>query len=520
MNPWETLGVSDEIAVADLRRRYAALIKEFRPETHPLDFARIREAYEIVLPFARRREAAAAEEAEQGALAIEADAESESESSTSEPDIAADDAPLPEREQPVQVGTAPVIVASTRDATAAPDVEPALAQHWREFHALAESVQGTHDDALLPALRILLQARACASLDDSQALEFVLLRWFIESESPPLTLLFASGRAFDWHTHVARLSNWLSPWALRQMEARLVLSRDYVYARHFSGNPWLRRLHSPGKVVMPIASRAATLEAVRWADRWQHLSDDAGAQNLANALNARALRRIRGSALLTTDLLAGIVVACAAPDLADAIVYAGTATAVIFALRLLVTRARSAPRYFRPVRAIAQFLSTQWPVAAIITIVMAFASIALLQPADAGGLSLAAGALLVLPALALVLRLLWGGLSWLECCGAELLAWRAAVDRLEFGRFVDGREAPAETAPFGTRLSMLARWKAIAAARRFERVEVATRARPARPAVFKRLIALRRPTRGRALWLGAWALFMLLRVLHAFYSGN
>ena len=61
MTPWETLGVARDVAVADLRRRYAALIKEFRPETHPQDFARIREAYEVVLPFARRHEAAEVE---------------------------------------------------------------------------------------------------------------------------------------------------------------------------------------------------------------------------------------------------------------------------------------------------------------------------------------------------------------------------------------------------------------------------------------------------------------------------
>ena len=32
MNPWETLGVSADIAVADLRRRYAVLIKVERAE--------------------------------------------------------------------------------------------------------------------------------------------------------------------------------------------------------------------------------------------------------------------------------------------------------------------------------------------------------------------------------------------------------------------------------------------------------------------------------------------------------
>ena len=207
MNPWETLGVSADVGVADLRRRYAALIKEFRPETHPLDFARIREAYEVVLPYARRREAAAEEEAEQAAL-----------SSDAAPDSAVAETPAPAQADattPVDSLTvdadAPVIVAMASDEPRANDAEPDLATRFRRFHALAESVQGTRDEALLAQLRVLLLARTRASLDDSQALEFALTRWFVESESPPLTLLFEVGRAFDWHHHESRLGSWLTP---------------------------------------------------------------------------------------------------------------------------------------------------------------------------------------------------------------------------------------------------------------------------------------------------------------------
>ena len=181
MNPWQALGVAPDIAVADLRRRYAALIKEFRPETHPLDFARIREAYEVVLPHARRREALAAERAEDEAEDAEvATVQVEEVAETSE--AASDPAP------PVieaEADAAPIEVIAPPPVEQTPseeEPEPALAAHFRRFHDQAAAARGSDDEAHLPALRALLQARTLATLDDSQALEFALMRWFIEAE--------------------------------------------------------------------------------------------------------------------------------------------------------------------------------------------------------------------------------------------------------------------------------------------------------------------------------------------------
>jgi len=522
MNPWETLGVSAEIGVADLRRRYAALIKEFRPETHAQDFARIREAYEVVLPFARRREQEAFEEVVTATGSDDIPLQPPEEPFAEQPQEMADAAPLP-MDNEIAISDAAITAVLAAEITDVPpqaDDEPGLAGHFHRFHELAEAAAGTRDEALLPELHALLQARTRATLDDSQALEFALMRWFIEAEMPPLTLLFETGRAFDWHRHPGRLSTWLSAGALRQMEVRLQMSRDLVYARHFSGNAWLRRLHSPRHDVTLIASRTATLDALRWAERWQHASDDADAPHLASALDAHTLTRLRGRELLTTDVLTGVVVACAAPDLADAALYAVIATAVTFALRLLALRVRPAPSQYRLPPPIARFLVNQPGIAFLGIAMVAGLGIALLLPGDAGVVSLVAGMLLVSPVLMLVLRLLWNGLSWLERCVAELFAWRGAVDRLELAGFMRSPVPAAETtAPFGARLSLLARWKAIPAALPFEKVELATRARPMRPILFKRLAALRRkPSLGRMLWFGAWIVFVILRVVHAVYS--
>lgn len=70
-SPWQVLGLPHEAPVSDVRRAYAALIKQYRPDSHPEEFARIREAYETALPAARHREAqleAQQEAARQAAL--------------------------------------------------------------------------------------------------------------------------------------------------------------------------------------------------------------------------------------------------------------------------------------------------------------------------------------------------------------------------------------------------------------------------------------------------------------------
>jgi hypothetical protein len=522
MTPWQTLGVAPDVAVADLRRRYAVLIKEFRPETHPQDFARIREAYEVALPVARRREAAAAEAETQDEIAM---AEAPAGQAIAEPaPPPADPSPPEPADTPrgfEQEGAATIEVSL---AVAPPDdeagaAEPGLAARFHRFHALAGAAEGTNDEAFLPALRALLQARAGASLDDSQALEFALLRWFIESERPPLTLLFEAGRAFDWHLHPARLSSWLSPWALRQMEARLALARDLVWARHFGGNPWLRRLHSAANPMTLVASRPATLAALGWAERWRHGCEDADVPALAEAQNPRTLRRLQGRELLSTDLLMGLLFAATATNLAEAATWAAIGTVLSLGLRLALLWLRPAPGRWRLPESVAR-LVIAYPAAALALVaVLAMVGVGLAGAAERAGTDgwMAAAALLLAPAALLGLLAIWHGLAWLERGVAELGAWREAVDRLEFDGFLRRRTLPDAAAPFGTRWTLRERLKAIPAARRLQRVELATRQRPARPPLFTRTrFAWKHSSRSRMVWIALWVLFAILRGIHAF----
>ena len=523
MTPWETLGVAQDVAVADLRRRYAALIKVFRPETHPQDFARIREAYEGVLPFARRREAAARDEVAEPIADHVVDAMPvEPPTDPSPPaDDGASDVHEHEHEHEIDV---------TADADAAipvllgaphvePDAgEPDLATRFQRFHAHAKAALGTRDEAFLPELRTLLQSRASASLDDSQALEFALLRWFIETDQPPLTLLFESGRTFDWHQHPARLSGWLSAWALRQMEARLALSRDLVWARHFSGNAWLRRLHSPRPAVTPIALRPAAVDALRWAERWALACETADTPALAAGLDPRTLRRLQGRQLMTTDLLTGLALACAAPGLVDAAVYAAIGTALTFALRQALRWLHPAPGQWRLPGPIARGVAREPGWAIVLAVGLAGVGFILLAVDDTNGEDSRAFALpLIAPAALIGVLAIRRVLAWLELVVAEAFAWRDAVDRLEFDGFLRGRTPATPAAPFGTRLPPRQRWKAIPAALRFRKIEMATRARPVQPPVIKwARVTWARPSAGRLVWIALWVLFAIARAIHAF----
>ena len=523
MSIWQTLGVEETVAVADLRRRYATLIKEFRPETHPQDFARIRQAYEAALPWARRREAQLAEEA--AAPGAEAGGEAtapEPATDASAPAAAVDaeDEPLPVVDEPEISDTASTAMRGGGPA-GAPDDVPPLATQFRRFQELTEAAAGTRDEALLPALRALLRARASTSLDDSQALEFALMRWFVEAGNPPLTLLFEAGHTFDWHLHPARLSTWLPPWALCQVEARLSLSRDLVWARHFSRNAWLRRLHSPVPALTLVASRPATLEALRWAERWRLSCEDAATPTLARALDARTQRRLQGHALMSTDLLTGLALAFAADTLFEATLYVVIGAVLALALRLGLRWLQPTPGQFRLPGPIARAVAEHLGLGILLMAGLAGLGFAMLAGDAPGGDSRAIALPLIAPAALVGVLAIWHLLAWLELVAAEPFTWRDAVDRLEFDAFLRHRAVPDPEAVFGRRLSTWQRWQAIPAAWQLRKTELATRARPPRRPVFRWIrLALVRPGASRLLWIGAWILFAILRFAHVLGSGH
>jgi hypothetical protein len=515
MNPWQVLGVVPDIAVADLRRRYAALIKEFRPETHPQDFARIREAYEIVLRQARLREAQAGPALAPAAEEVAAPAHAPAAAPEPEPAPAPEAPPPREYDRATDPEDIEIEALAASDAEDPPLDEPTLGELFHHFMAVAHPVTGSADEALRPMLRMLLRTRARASLDDSQALEFALLRWFLESEQPALTMLFETGHAFGWHEHPDRLAAWLSPPAMRRIEGLLALSRDLVFARHYSGNAWVRRLHRRRRGVVPLASRAATLEALGWAVRWRQLAGEHAPQ-LASSLDASTQQRLQGFGLWSTDVLTGLAWAALAPDLVTALVLAVVGCALACGLRLAARLVMFSPRTRVLHAPLARLVALGWK--ALLGAALALSPLALLL-ATTGRMALLA-AIAVPVAGGVLLWLAWRLVGIAEVFASGLLGWRGAVDRLEFARMVQRRDALYPAAPpeqpYGERLSWRERLRAIGPARQLQARELLQGTRPPVPRVSFNFGNGDRPSWWRLAWIAFWLLFAVARGAHLF----
>ncbi len=600
MTPWQRLGIERDAAVADVRRRYAALIKEFRPESHPEEFARIREAYEIALAAARRREAErtaaieageavqragapeTARPAEPGAalpgnpaparpaapvVAREAKRNTESVPG-GRPAMCVDTAPPaevvrlrapapPPEADPAPVGPdpAPVRIDATPPATARPPLPPApppiriaidapapapaalptappVRVHAKpdapaqappaapdleqQFRALRTLAQQLGEQATLPALRRLLKQSMRAAIDERQALEFALLRWFLETGSPPLLLMFDAGRAFDWHRQEDRLSPWVPADACRRLALLLTMSRDAVFAQHFAGNHWLRRLFTPGMWLPRLGSTITLAEARAWDARWRAHCAAAGpaAAALGRRADATARRRIEGALVLSTDVLVGMLIAGlfavalanelrlafprpglrATPDWVFGVALAIGAGIALAALRRLggfaARTLHEAPRLARLRTAIAW--SRQNASVAIILVAGLLAAIGIFaasesEPAFIVLVDVVVGLIGALVG-AVMLRLAWYLAVIGERCACGMLAWREAADRWEFARVLarppevlaDTDSSGSHRHLFGERATTWQRLRAFREAQALEAGETARRERPPR----------------------------------------
>ncbi|MEP6505392.1 MAG: hypothetical protein ABJD97_18805, partial [Betaproteobacteria bacterium] len=316
-------------------------------------------------------------------------------------------------------------------------------------------------------------------------------------------------RAFGWHGQESRLAAWLSPHAQRRIGGLLSLSRDLVFARHFSGNAWLRRLHD-GEWTL-LAWRPSTVDALRWAARWQATSEGVATQ-LATCLDRRTLMRLRGFTCLSTDVLVGVLAAVTAADVGDAAVRALAATVLSCWLRMAWLVVSQSSRTRRVHRA------TAWAAANVFKIllaggaVLALCAVLLVASDNEPLVEPFAAALSPLFAL-LLLWLSWRVLAFLELCASQAFAAREAVNRLEFKRLLDKPFVLGEVG--AARLGLIARLKAIPAARRLESGEIASGARPPRARVG---LAFGRAMQGqrwpRMLWIVLWIAFGAARLFH------
>ena len=124
MSWWQVLGVNRRADERAIKRAYAGLIKQFRPDSHPVEFARIRQAYEAAMEEMRWR--ARQEEARQREVEeAKEEAKEKAEAEASEEEEAEDDQAEGNAAEPAPLAVEGAAGDIVLDAPALPESDPA-----------------------------------------------------------------------------------------------------------------------------------------------------------------------------------------------------------------------------------------------------------------------------------------------------------------------------------------------------------------------------------------------------------
>ena len=283
MSAWDTLGVAHDADEATVRRAYADQVRRFRPDSHPQEFARVREAYETVLQLLRggaRRAAAepAAPEVDAGPAP-----------SSSAPSAATPSTPAPSHAGPP---TGPPVQPQRPYAAAEARIAELAKCH-------AEAGEG----AAARLLHAQFEAVSHETVDERIEWEVVFLHSLLHADLPPLALLFEGNRLLQWERRANDVHQMVGEGGAQQLQRLLAIANESTYARFFSPNRWHGCLFGRRPPAwFGMASQVAV--ARQFVRFWKDQSEATGRAALMRQLEPRTLRRIEDlSLLLSTDIV-------------------------------------------------------------------------------------------------------------------------------------------------------------------------------------------------------------------------
>lgn len=203
ISPWQTLGITATHDERTIKRAYAKQLKTTRPDECPLEFQRLRQAYELALQLAKQLAQENAEENTAENTAISGNA-GETSSEQSGGDTAGE--PIPDA-LPVVVATTPT--ASALGAGFEPDApsrdnQPAIDPRQLARQQL-DQLLGMKNYQVTAHLKELLQSDALLSLDQRDAFELAAFAYCGQPDAAEniVKLFFAT---FDWDNHLGYLA--------------------------------------------------------------------------------------------------------------------------------------------------------------------------------------------------------------------------------------------------------------------------------------------------------------------------
>ncbi len=278
--PWSILGLEPTNDEGLIRKTYARLVRQFRPESHPTEFSALRQAYEAALSLARTQ-------------------------------IASHDTHLSNPHEPAE-SSLQWFEASPGTSTANPTILP-VRQGWDDQAALEQLRQCMDRQDNGAAVAWLIHYLAIArhsTVDAMYDFEAALAHAVLSHEAPPLHFIEACAKQLDWPKRWHQLGTMLRPAPAHRLKRLLELAQQYRFSSQHAANPWQRYLFSDPSSEMPWIGRTELLARAHGvAKAWRQSCADLNVRGHLRALNLKALLHVENNGLQLCDIYNGFFLA-------------------------------------------------------------------------------------------------------------------------------------------------------------------------------------------------------------------
>lgn len=268
MNAYQILGLEPDADERAIKRAYSGLIKQYRPDTHPAEFAQIRVAYEDALHWLRSRQQWEEQQAVEASVA-----------------------------EPVAPAPAEMKTPSAESMRAAEQPVPQSAEIERNtisifINQLEEYAAHANESATLDKYREQAEAMAMLSLDQQMDFEQALFYWMLVTEQPSLLVFEAANARYGWLSNSIEIGNVFGARAADRFFALNKLSKIYSAARQ-QKNPFLQFKREDKQSAGLIAERNHAQGAQKQVQAWQRECANTGLIQLAQRINLVAPRAMQ-----------------------------------------------------------------------------------------------------------------------------------------------------------------------------------------------------------------------------------
>ena len=326
MNFRKVLGIPYDADERAVKRAYSALIKQYRPDTHPAEFAEVREAYEAAMQALRHRRqweeegeqdftgtepvAEAFAGASPAKVRTEARADQAFERVLTEPPVLAppDAAPSGPPEFERVVTEPPVLPPFDVPPIEEMETSPVLgdAETLEAMLAEFEDHGGTaSEDEQLQRYRAHARRLADWPLDFQMDYEQGLLSWLLFSGNPSLLVFQEADRRYDWDSASMDIMRGYGNGA-RQRYAGLQQLAGLFAAARMARNPFLLLEGAAHRRPIPIDDYYSALRAQEQSAAWQLACEQSGLRHLLPRLAYAQNRHWR---VYWLDVIAGLLAA-------------------------------------------------------------------------------------------------------------------------------------------------------------------------------------------------------------------